>query len=308
MGRTPNWSTYNWREDRGTPHKPSCALVPSVEVWHVATPEVSSRFDDRPTTARSSLVVPCRTFPYNSLPLEWRTSERRERREPLCSKKGLFFDVRPRAQANNTMSPSCVRNEKSCRSRRSGGRDGPGLARRVGLTGPVVAGSGLGGCASRGIRGDASISPVRLGGWGRGLGLALPCAGTAKTKTSSTRLCARRSRHGERYVVDARRSRGWVFRVVRGWGEPRVHHTTVFDRGTGRGCARARECNVRVFVRQLGLSSFNSSIIRFRTGGLHDRSDRPAHDQEHRRHVASRGCVPCERAGGVRRAIETSRG
>ena len=260
--------------------------------------------DNGPFLARRPLSY----LPVQLVTSRSRTSERRERREPLCSKKGLFFDVRPRAQANNTMSPSCVRNEKSCRSRRSGGRDGLGLARRVGLTGPVVAGSGLGGCASRGIRGDASISPVRLGGWGRGLGLALPCAGTAKTKTSSTRLCARRSRHGERYVVDARRSRGWVFRVVRGWGEPRVHHTTVFDRGAGRGCARARECNVRVFVRQLGLSSFNSSIIRFRTGGLHDRSDRPAHDQEHRRHVASRGCVPCERAFCVRRAIETSRG
>ena len=221
-----------------------------MEVWHVATPEVSSRFDDRPTTARSSLVVPFRTFPYNSLPLavERRSAESVE--SPYVQKRGCFLTC-DRAHKRTTQ---CHRREsavdKSCRSRRSGGRDGLGLARRVGLTGPVVAGSGLGGCASRGIRGDASISPVRLGGWGRGLGLALPCAGTAKTKTSSTRLCARRSRHGERYVVDARRSRGWVFRVVRGWGEPRVHHTTVFDRGTGRGCARARECNVRGF-RQL---------------------------------------------------------
>lgn len=124
----------------------------------------------------------------------------------------------------------------------------PGTGTTGWLDGLVVAVSGRGGSASRGIRGDAPISPVRLGGGGEGVGLALPCAGTSKTKTSSTRLCARRSRHGQRYVVDARRSRGWVFRVVRGWGEPRVHHTTVFERGTGRGCARARECDVRVFA------------------------------------------------------------
>ena len=107
-----------WREDRGTPHKPSCALVPSVEVWHVATPEVSSRFDDRPTTARSSLVVPCRTFPYNSLPpgVERRSAESVE--SPYVQKRGCFLTC-DRAHKRTTQ---CHR--RACETRNHVGRGG----------------------------------------------------------------------------------------------------------------------------------------------------------------------------------------